>query len=94
MKSGFQQDILTLYRHFLKLCKSKPEVRPTQPLRSSLSLQIKSEFRSKQHLPRWSLDEVTPRQLDYLYNQGQVKLAQLQRYDLKGFSLYVPKPKQ
>lgn len=58
MKSGFQQDILNLYRHFLKLCSSKPEVLLTQPLRSNLLLKIKTEFRSKQRLPRWSLDEV------------------------------------
>lgn len=94
MRSGFQQDILNLYRHFLKLASTKREVRRTQPLRSSLLSKVKAEFRAKQRLPRWSLDEVTPTQLDFLYNQGKVKLDQLKRYDVQGFTLYVPKSKQ
>lgn len=94
MRSGFQQDILILYRNFLKLSGSKREVRLTQPLRSSLISKVKAEFRAKQSIPRWSLDEVTHIQLDFLYNQGKVKLDQLKRYDVQGFSLYVPKSKQ
>lgn len=94
MKSGFQQDVLSLYRQYLKFCQLKPEVAPKQPLRSNIVSKVKAEFRAKQGLPRWSLDEVSNTQLDYLYNQGQVKLMQLKRYDVQGFSLYVPKPKQ